>query len=238
MNTESAVRDRQLLSQADAEAVVARLYALRPAWQQRHPDAPFHTLGAPSYLDADPRDDTAYRARAQRDNPLLQAHFGELLETLRQALSAALGGPAEYDPQLGLPGFHIFESHPAFCRAVASIHVDRQYQRIVWPQGTCLDEARQHSATLCLRLPSGGGGLRVWPVDSLRLARMSQAERKTLRREHGQPTLHPYRVGQLSLHSGHLFHQIAPAAEALPGEARITLQAHAIPRDGRWLIYW
>ncbi len=238
IDASAPVRDRELLDAAQVTSVLERLHALRECWVQRHPDGPFYTFGAPSYLDGDAHDDSRYRARAAHDNPLLREHFSDLLEALRRAIEAFVGAPAEYDDTIGLPGFHVFEAHPAFRTPVASIHVDRQYRCIRWPDGTELDERRQISATVCLQLPTGGGGLRVWPVDSLQLPDMDADQRRALLQRHRTPELHPYQVGRLALHSGHLFHQIAPMPEALPGEARVTLQAHALPRNGRWLIYW
>ena len=47
-------------------------------------------------------------------------------------------------------------------------------------------------------------------------------------------------MGVMAIHSGHLFHQIAPFVDPLPDDERLTLQAHALPvNEGeRWIVYW
>ena len=47
-----------------------------------------------------------------------------------------------------------------------------------------------------------------------------------------------YTEGVLMLHSGHLLHQIAPATNMQPSDRRITLQGHAVPRDGVYQVHW
>ena len=45
-------------------------------------------------------------------------------------------------------------------------------------------------------------------------------------------------IGTLVVHSGHQLHQIAGTKDGRPGDARITLQAHALRVDGEWVMYW
>jgi hypothetical protein len=52
------------------------------------------------------------------------------------------------------------------------------------------------------------------------------------------PVRHPYRVGELVMHSGHMLHQAAPAPIIHPDERRITLQGHGIRAGGRMYLYW
>ncbi|WP_019503692.1 aspartyl/asparaginyl beta-hydroxylase domain-containing protein [Pleurocapsa sp. PCC 7319] len=49
--------------------------------------------------------------------------------------------------------------------------------------------------------------------------------------------LHPYKTGNMILHSGLHYHQVAPI-KAQPKEARITLQGHGIFGEGSWQLYW
>ena len=49
---------------------------------------------------------------------------------------------------------------------------------------------------------------------------------------------HPYTEGSCALHSGHLVHQIGPIPETVAGDARITLQGHALRCGGVWRLYW
>ena len=43
-------------------------------------------------------------------------------------------------------------------------------------------------------------------------------------------------VGHLAVHTGHQLHQIAPTKDVQASDRRMTMQAHALPVDGRWLI--
>ena len=48
----------------------------------------------------------------------------------------------------------------------------------------------------------------------------------------------PYRCGELVIHSGLMFHQIAEWKEIIPDDKRITLQGHGLRHGDGWIIYW
>jgi hypothetical protein len=234
------VRDLDLIDPAEAARIVARVLALSAHWVARHPGVPFYTLGAASYLDADKGDDRLYRERAAVNNPLLAAHFGPFLEQFRQRVERALGAECFYDPRLALPGFHIYLADPQFAQRMGSIHIDLQFENIRWAELGYPEIAfeRQLSLTAALELPQSGGGLKVWPVDGQSIRGASAEQRAALLAQRPRAVLHRYQVGRLAIHSGFLFHQIAPIAAVHPDDRRITLQAHALPIASRWLLYW
>ena len=123
------------------------------------------------------------------------------------------------------------------------MHFDLQYQR-TWPQDAPgADFTRPLSFTLSIRLPQRGGGLNVWEVTYERFMRFynrldGRVQPMDITVHCSEPMRHPYSVGGLSLHSGHLLHQIAEIDAVMPGDERITLQGHALFAQGAWRLYW
>ncbi len=225
-----------LLASPECAAVRDEVLTLRDLWVQRHPQLPFFTLGAPSYLDA-VEDATAYRDRTARTTPVLRARLGWLYERLRRRLAAELGEPAHYDDERSLPGFHVFVCHPAFRTVPASVHVDRQFAHLDWAGHAGADFAHPLSFTLPIVLPALGAGLRVWDVHVGVGERPSAAELREWMAQ-SSPTVHSYTRGRLVLHSGNQVHQIEPQRAADDTGERITLQGHAIRCADGWHLYW
>ena len=226
-----------VLSPAEAEEVATGVHALRDAWQPRD-ETPFFTLGTAAYMDARDGRFRDYQSRAVGSNALLRAHFERLLERFRQAVSAHVGTEVVYDPRLALPGFHIFLFHEAFRRSGASLHYDKQFEHIDWTEFGTPDTDQQLSLTLAIRLPAGGGGLHVWNINRIEIERMAPDARIAHSRANRTATFERYEVGTLAIHSGHQLHQIGAAPHLEPGDERITMQAHALPVDGEWVLYW
>lgn len=230
-----------ILDVDQCERIAERVHTLRAHWVARAKDAPFFTLGAASYLDGKPGRDEHYRALARTGNPILWDHFKPLYRVFRDALEAYLGETVRYDRSIALPGFHIFLADAVWGRGVASIHADRQYQNVDWSSYGSKEAAeghRQLSITLSIDLPAAGAGLRLWSVNSLDVPKMSLDERREALAAHRKPSYVPYEKGVAVIHTGHLFHQIAPMPDMRPGEQRLTLQAHALPTRAGWILYW
>lgn len=207
----------------EARQMVATIDELRPHWERRAPHLPFFTLGTASYLDGTQPPTGQYEAKSRRTNPLLREHFAAGYERLAQALRERLKEPVVYDEAVGLPGFHIFESHSEFTKPLARVHIDAQYNSIAWPDRGAMDFNHPVSFTLALELPAEGSGLNWWAGSDSAIP----------------PEYHPYAVGQMAIHSGHTLHQIAPAKAHAEGARRITWQGHALRRkDGAWVVYW
>ncbi len=229
-------RDLQLLSGEECAAVRENVRAIREHWTRWYPDLPFFTVGAASYRDAASAGLDAYREKARLLNPVLSEHFGWLHQRLRAALTSEFRREFFFDESFALPGFHVFEFHESFARPGASVHVDLQFKDLDWSRWQAVDLEDQLSVTLAIRLPGGGGGLRLWPVTYAEIRDMRTVDLQRIVAE--EPVLHRYREGGLVVHSGYQLHQIAPAPGMQPGDERITLQAHALSVDGRYLLYW
>jgi hypothetical protein len=204
------IESRELLSEAECEDVFARLWTVRHTWIERQ-DGWMYTLGAATYLDREP----AYSRLAARCNPVLLAIFADLYERLAAHVETISGHPADYDPAIALPGFHIFVLGPALTGQRGQAHYDLPHQERHW-DGPIRDP---FGLTLAIRLPRAGGGLNWWDGE----------EQRHLAYAPG----HIYRIGP------DVRHQIANEAKLFAGDYRVTLQAHAVLRsDGRYLLYF
>jgi hypothetical protein len=109
-----------------------------------------------------------------------------------------------------------------------------------WRKFKEVDYLNPLSITLCLCLPSSGGGLNTWQViDTQEIFSghpMLECHFRKLSTEDYRFT--PYELGHVYLSNGHQVHQIAPAKLMLPTDRRITLQAHALKCDGTWRLFF
>lgn len=222
-----------MLEPDECPAIVAELFKLRAFWSPLHPKAPCFTLGVSAYIEAQTYGAVPYTLAARKQNPHMRERFGAVYERVRATLEAKLGEPVEYSHRLALPGFQIFLSDPVFSIPVCSIHIDEPYFHLEWPDYEAVDRTQTLSFTLALQLPSGGGGLNLWPEIPLREGALAA---KLV--EGKPPTFCRYALGKMALHDGHTIHQIAPFSVSAPGEARITLQGHAIRSARGWIAYF
>lgn len=224
-----------LLSPEHSSAVVERVVDLADLWQQRS-GADFYTLGAASYLDG-AWDGQPYRALAMRCNPILADRLADLYRLLASKLDDLIG-PVAFEPELALPGFHVFAPRPglpmhaassAMASAGGSVHFDLQHHchATFWSRYDAVDWQHPLSFTLALELPAAGGGLRIWPgCKDAATATPSSAQSVS------------YRVGEMVLFMLPLLHQIAPVQSLTPNDRRVTLQGHGLRCDGVWRLYF
>lgn len=236
--TDGILAEVQLLTREEAAGVVDALFEERAHWTPRHGDYPIFTMGRASYLDGAKLGFAAFQDAALALNPVLHARFGWLHERLRQAVSTIVGGEARFDDRLSLPGFHIYLSDPARIQPVASVHFDMQFEHVDWRDIGVVDRDRQLSLTVAIELPASGGGLLVWKVNRLEIETMTPEVRRAHMAANRQAAYHAYTVGNLVVHSGHQLHQIAKTKDVQATDRRITMQSHASPVDGQWVIYW
>ena len=230
--------DVMLMTPGEAADTLAAVHAERGSWTVRHPDYPVYTLGAAAYLDGPKGGFAKYQEDARRLNPILGARFGWLHEKLRAAVSTIVGAEAAYDERVGLPGFHVYLSDPTKPQPLASMHYDMQYDQIDWAGWGTPDRSRQVSLTVTIALPASGGGLLVWNINRLAIEQMGDEERRAHMAANRIASYYPYTIGHLAVHTGHYLHQIASTKHLQATDQRVTLQSHALPVDGRWLIYW
>lgn len=225
-----------LLDSGECREVCRIVDALKPHWIPRSTEVPYYTLGAASYLDA-AQDPQLYIRRARNYNPLLEASFGWLYEKLKRALRSHFDAPFVHAREAARAGFHIFGFHEAFKKPTASVHFDRQHEDIPWENPQELELLRPISFTLPVCLPACGGGLNTWDVTWEEYNGKSFLSPESIANSH---SLHyvPYEEGVLMVHSGNLLHQIASNTDIQPEDRRITLQGHALSRNGVFQIYW
>lgn len=145
--------------------------------------------------------------------------FSWLYQRLCGALSVECGEPVRLSESASLPGFHIYGLPMP---QGGSVHVDRPEVGFDWPDRERYDFDSFLSATLALRVPAAGAGLRLWPEGP---------EASSIEIE--------YRMGCLYVLRERVLHQIAPRPAMLAGDRRITLQAHgARLRGGGWELYF
>lgn len=224
--TQTWVHDLKVLDSRACSFWAQKVMDLRAHWTHRHISMPFYTLGMAAYLDA-----VASSARASGQPPYyaavlrrhhnrqLQDHFSHLLALACEAIGEWTQKRGSCDPVgTALPGFHVHLTHPVFTQPVASKHRDLQFQ-LVFP-GRVVTTAQVLTFTLPLSLPDGAG-LNLWPIDH----------------EEGQAKFHPYKLGQMTLHSGLMTHQavLFPSNHQPP---RIMLQGHALIEGDNVLLYW
>ncbi len=236
--TDGILAEVQLLTREEAAGVVDALFEERQHWTPRHSDYPIFTMGRASYLDGPKLGFAAFQQEALTLNPILHARFGWLHERLRQAVSTLVGREARFDERLALPGFHIYLSDPTKVQPVASVHFDMQFEKIDWSSIGVVDRDQQLSLTVAIDLPASGGGLLVWNVNRLEIEKMTPEARREHMAANRNAAYHAYTVGNLVVHSGHQLHQIAKTKDVQATDRRITMQSHASPVNGEWVIYW
>lgn len=224
-----------LLRQDTSAAVVDTVLDCARFWQQRS-EGDFYTFGAASYLDGS-WDAKPYRDLSRRCNPVLAERFESLYQSLTATLTGLIG-PVAFEPDLALPGFHVFCPKPGLglhhaskvmAAAGGSIHLDLQHlcHATFWSRYDTVDWQRPLSFTLALELPAAGGGLRFWPGCANQAAAHASSAQMI-----------NYQVGEMVLFIVPLLHQIAPVPSLIASDRRITLQGHGLRCDGVWRLYF
>ena len=217
--------------------IIEIVHALKEHWVNRAAGfLPFYTLGAASYLDASTDKLTPYYQAAERYNPILESHFPQLYESLKDTLSQTLNIPVTYAKGMSLPGFHIFLANKAFENPIASTHFDLQFKPLKWEYEQ-VDFAHPISFTCAVSLPHAGTGINYWDISQEEVKDLNRAELEDLKKSKETHFL-PYSQGKLVLHRGLILHQIAPCKEIKPTDERITLQGHGLICDGILRLYW
>lgn len=209
-----------MLDEAASQAWANVVLSVPSLWTQRHPTVPFFTLGMAAYLDAARTAAMPYSLYAQRtvrdaSNASLMGHFEPLYDLLCNAIGEHFGIKAHLiADEAAVPGFHIHLPHPVFANEVASVHRDLQFQQ-VFP----LESFEPHEVftfTLPISIPPGAG-LNLWLA--------------------GEKQFHPYRTGELVVHSGLQTHQAALHCSGHVAP-RIALQGHGVLRKNTVALYW
>ncbi|MBT6843187.1 MAG: hypothetical protein HOA17_05250 [Candidatus Melainabacteria bacterium] len=197
---------------------------------------PFFSLGAASYMDAR-EDQSRYYQWAKKFNPLLEAEFAWLYTKIQDWLQTELGKEVKYHPKQALPGFHIFLGDELFEIPVASRHVDLQYRDLDWGDLKYKPEDSL-SFTAYIKLPANGGGMSVWDYSHQDLLELDPLAREA-KLSAAESKYQKFQEGDIVIHSGLHYHQIAPMEEPTEEDQRISLQGHAVlADDGSYQLYW
>jgi hypothetical protein len=226
-----------LLNQKTCLEISDRVRSLQEHWINRggYFAYPFFSLGAASYMDAH-EDPERYYTWAAKYNPILKDNFADLYDEAQTFLEDKFNCKFLYHDGFALPGFHIFVGDEIFEIAVASRHCDLQHQLLDW-NGLQFNPEESLSFTLYLELPLNGGGMYTWDYHYDDLKNLDSEERKN-KLDNSEPTYKKFAIGDLVLHDGLHYHQIAPMFELAENDMRISFQGHAIKSAGTYHLYW
>lgn len=210
-----------------------KIFELREYWTPRLNDLPFWTLGRASYKDYHLHN---YATLAYDMNEILREQFKDFYKDQLQFFADKLKAPCKYRDDISLPGFHIFQSHPAFLNPMARAHVDVPFNNFKWGRDMTMDSVFTHVGAV--QMPRAGGCMRAWwDVGVKELADYGlEYCLKEIEKTPGEEVEHV--VDTMIIHSGAFFHRVDPFREHEPDGWRITLQSHAIKLDGVWYLYW
>lgn len=253
--TDTWISEIDLLTPDERGEVRKALDEMRPHWIQRHPTAPFFTLGASNYFDIAYNPIQPYYRFAALFNPVMREHLGWLYDRIAQSLSAHFGEPVEYREGLAMPGFHILLSDKSFETAqdlthlewfkakgkadivANAIHCDTAHLVVNWGTKEGIDFEHPISITLSIALPKSGAGLNYWDYGLEKTEGMSQKDMKEFLLS-SERHYHAYREGTMVIHSGLRYHQMAPMKDLQSTDERITLQGHGVRCNGTWQLFW
>lgn len=230
-----------LISKEEIKEIISKVFDHKADWKLRanyFEEIPFYSFGAAGYMDLSEHGKEFYKEEFQKTNPFLKENFSWLYQKVFNNLEKIYNRKFELYDNAAYPGFHIFLNNDVFEIALASRHVDLQYKDIDW-QGTKIDPAKSISFTLYLELPKNGGGVYYWDLFYEDLCQMNLKDREEEIHKH-EKKLKTFNEGDLFIHNGHQYHQIAPFFDIEPEDQRISLQGHAIyaPKLDKYLVHW
>lgn len=231
----------QLLNKEEIKEVIEKIFKHREIWKLRgnyFEEIPFYSFGAAGYMDLCEHGKDFYKEEFQKTNPILKEEFSELYKKVFKALKDVYKKEFELYENSAYPGFHVFLNNDVFEIALASRHVDLQYKDIDW-QGIEVDPSKSISFTLYLELPVNGGGVYYWDLFYEDLKDFNLKKREEIIHEN-ERKLKTFNEGDMFIHNGHQYHQIAPFFDIEPKDQRISLQGHAIysPELDKYLVHW
>ena len=234
------IKSIDTLSRTECEKATSIVHFLRKSWFRRHALAPYYTLGTAIHLDSGSQV-RSYLCMAKTTNQLLKKHFDWLYQRLTEALEVSLGAPVNISTALAVPGFHIFLGCKFFEVFNNDIHFDLQHNKINSEMLEKMDFSNTMSFTLPIALPRKGAGLNLWDItyqEMLHIDEQIYEQKLKGLQKSRKKILHPYKLGQMIVHSGSTLHQAAMGKDLKPDDDRITLQGQAFFSEGSWQLYW
>jgi hypothetical protein len=231
----------QLLNKEEITEIISKVFKHKDVWKLRanyFEEIPFYSFGAAGYMDLSEHGKDFYKQEFEKTNPILKQEFSDLYEKVFSALKKLYKKDFELYENAAFPGFHVFLNDDVFEIALASRHVDLQYKDIEW-QGIEVDPSKSISFTLYLELPKNGGGVYYWDLFYEDLKDYDLQKREEIIHKN-ERKLKTFNEGDMFIHNGHQYHQIAPFFDIEPEDQRISLQGHAIyaPKLDKYLVHW
>ncbi len=226
-----------LLNTNESAEIANKVRSLQEHWVNRggYFAYPFFSLGAASYMDAY-EDPERYYKWAEKFNPILEENFAPLYLKVQNFFEEYLKHKCSYKKDFAIPGFHIFAGDEIFEITVASRHCDLQYELLNWKEMR-FDPKDALSFTLYIQLPKNGGGMYVWDYSYDDLKDLSTEDRKN-KLDDSKPHYAKFNTGEIVIHSGLKYHQIAAMTEPDESDMRISLQGHMIKSNDTYYMYW
>ena len=174
----------KIIEPHETESVFITLESMRKLWLQRtnwHPALEiggedsgiedyvhYYTLGSTLYMDARDRGWKFYKNLSEMYNRVLIKKLGWLYERFIFEMSEYLG-ECEYEDDLALPGFHIYEfgTAPDKKKHHRCLHYDGQwwYGRNYFKEKyTNIDFRNQLSYTFTIKVPHNGAAIALWDL--------------------------------------------------------------------------
>ena len=222
------------LTKQECQTAVEDLTRLKQHWIRLREDAPYFSFGKGNYNYIGVNMEEYYSI-ANRFNPVLKTELGWMYEKVVEQMSDHLGARVVLKNNASYPGFHICLNDPVFEKYSKNYHVDLHFRKLQWSREPELTEIL--SFTLPIALPSLGGGMNVKEIRIQETYGLSEEAAARLI-DSTNHEFYPYRLGQLAVHDGLTYHQIAPFKKTMPGDQRITLQGHAVLDRKRWELFW
>lgn len=191
----------------------------------------FWTVGMATYKDGykdlDPK-------TVKENNAILYNYFEDLYRYQLDHFAYLTDKPVKYMEGLPLPGFHVFKYCEDFTKPLARPHVDVPYNKYDW--GRSIGEGEIFTHVVPVELPDNAG-MYVWDLTAYDMAIRGENTVVLEARSTPPKALIPHKVDMCCTHSGMIVHQIKPF-DGPTDKWRITLQSHAVFKDGAWQLYW
>jgi len=192
----------------------------------------FWTLGMATYKDGYTDLDID---RIERSNHFLLSMFPELYKEQLELFTEVLQRPVKYMSGMPLPGFHVFKYCKEFEQPLARPHVDVPFNKYNWGREVkSIDDIFTHLVPV--ELPENAG-MNIWDLTALDMYEQGEDYIVSKARFSKPIDVIKYNLGEATVHSGEIVHQIKPF-DGPTDKWRITLQSHAVFKDGCWQLYW
>lgn len=219
----------QIMSSSQAELFATRIKNNKILWEKQN--IILYTFGTASYIEHHNSFDI-YKRKYENTNKILEDNYSDLLNIILEYFQKRCP-ESNVKYRFAYPGFHIFNCNLFSSLPVMSVHTDHQYELLQFNENENIDNIDTLSFTLCLELPTSGGGLYVFdnlqsndlffglPINSIK----KKVE---------------YKPGYIVCHNGKDIHMISPSCCIYDNNYRITLQGHGIYEkiSNTWFLYW